>query len=137
MHSSALGVFNFKTGPNSILSFRAELQNLTTYGGTVLLEPRSSQAGIVFLSFSLIIVTQDVNYLELVVLSSTNLTPGSDPVLNANSSKFAFGDSATEPVYSYFFQWVTGQDSHYSSTYYRAAISFSTPSSSSSGEIRV
>ena len=37
VHTSALGIFNFKTGPNSILSFKAELQNMTVSGGTVLL----------------------------------------------------------------------------------------------------
>ena len=82
------------------------------------------------------IVTQDVSYLELVVLSSTNLVSGSSLTLNANSSKFAFGDSATEPVSSYFFQWVTFQGSLYSNTNYRANINFYT-SSSSSGEIKV
>ena len=136
MHSSALGVFNFETGPNSILSFRAELQDLTASGGAVLLEPRSSQSGIVFLAFSLVIVTQDVSYLEQIVLSSTSLVSGSSLTLYASSSKFAFGNSATEPVSSYFFQWVTWQNSPYSHTQYGASINFNTYSSSSSGEIR-
>ena len=136
VHASALGIFNFKTGPNSILSFRAELQNMTISRGAVLLEPKGTQAGIVFLAFSLVIVTQDTNYLELVVLSLTNLTPGSDPILNANSSKFSFGGNASSPISSYFFQWVTGQDYSYSSTSYRARIYFYT-SNSSSGEIQV
>ena len=92
VHASALGIFNFKTGPNSILSFRAELQNMTISGGTVLLEPEGTQAGIVFLAFSLIIVTQNTNYLELIVLGRTNLTSGSDPVLYANSSNGQWND---------------------------------------------
>ena len=82
-------------------------------------------------------MTQDTNYLELVVLSRTNLTPGSDPVLYANSSKFAFGSSASSPISSYFFQWVTGQDYSFSYTSYRAIIYLYTYSNSSSGEIRV
>ena len=82
-------------------------------------------------------MTQDTNYLELVVLSRTNLTLGSDPILYANSSKFAFGSSSSPPISSYFFQWVTGQDCSSSYTSYRARIYFNTYSNSLSGEIRV
>ena len=134
---SALGVYNFHTGSYSMLSFQAELTSMTTTGGAVLLEPKGTKAGIIFLAFSVVIVTQDTNYLELIVLSRTKLNPGNGPLMYVNSSKFSFGNTSSPPIISYFFQWVTGQDYPLTYTYYSARIDLTTSSNSSNGELKV
>ena len=134
---SALGVYNFYTGQYSMLSFQAELTSMTTTGGAVLLEPKGTKASIIFLAFSVVIVTQDTNYLELIVLSRTKLNPGNSPLIYVNSSKFSFGNTSSPPIISYFFQWVTGQDYPLTSAYYSARIDLTTSSNSSNGELKV
>ena len=134
---SALGAYNFETGPNYMLSFQAELTSMTTTGGAVLLEPKGAKAGIIFLAFSVIVVTQDTNYLELIVLSRTKLNPGNSQLMYVNSSKFSFGNTSSPPINSYFFQWVTGQDYPLSRAYYSARIALTTSSNSSNGELKV
>ena len=104
VHSSALGLYNFKTGPNSYLGFTAELKNMTNNGGFILFKPIGAQANIVFLAFSVIVVTQDTNFIEVLAFS---LNPG--VATYANSSKFSF-TTTTYPIYYYFIQWVTSHD---------------------------
>ena len=65
VYSSGLCLYNFKTGPLSFLNNEAELIGVNTTGGTVNLSPKTPNAGIVYIAFSVVIVTQDVSYLEL------------------------------------------------------------------------
>jgi hypothetical protein len=108
VHAAALALQNFKTGLHSTLSFRAELVNLTTANGVVFLEPVGSDAAIVYLSFSVVVVAQDSSHLELLALSRADLAPGDTPTLKASSAKFDFDLHGGSPHYVHFFQWITG-----------------------------
>ena len=58
---SALGLMGFMTGPHKILSYEAELVNVTTTDGEMTLNPIGTESGIVYLSFSVLIITEDSN----------------------------------------------------------------------------
>jgi hypothetical protein len=111
VQSSALALQNFKTGPNSILSFKAELADITTENGVILLEPIGQEAGIISLAFSVIIITDTVTNLELISFSETDITPGTNISIQANSSNFNFDDLGGSPHAIDFLQWVTGDGS--------------------------
>jgi hypothetical protein len=108
VHAASLALHNFKIGPHSILSYRAELVNMTRADGIVFLEPIGSDAGIIYLAFSVVILTQDSSYLELLFVSRTNLTPGAEPIIRISSPKFDFDLNGGSPHYMHFFQWITG-----------------------------
>jgi hypothetical protein len=65
IQSAALALFNFKTGPHRTLSFIAEFAYIDSAGGVVNMKPMGSDAGIVVLDFSVVVVTQDNNYIQL------------------------------------------------------------------------
>ena len=73
VHSTALGLYNFKTGGGKILDFNAELLSVTTSSATVNLKPVGSNAGIVYLSYSVVVVTQNNSYIDLVTTVTNNL----------------------------------------------------------------
>jgi hypothetical protein len=128
-------------GPHATLSYIAELINVTTANGIVNLKPIGSDAGIVFLAFSVVIVTQDSSNVELLTITSTNHTPGVTTDLYANSSKFNFDDYGGSPHMVYFMQWVTGQDGPSNETwinYYSYCYGYSyAPSNNFSYEIAI
>ena len=105
MLSSALGLYNFKAGS-------------TTSGGSILVDPIDSTSGIICLTFSIVLVTENNNFVELITLSKTNINPGAEPILYANSSKFDFSSSDEDdgPLTFFFYQWVTGKGG-YSNSY--------------------
>ena len=106
---------NFKTGPEQILSFRAQLKNTTTTSTLINLSPVGTNAGIIYLSFSIVIVTSNSSAdLEIVTLQGTNLTAGLYVNLYTNSSNYNFTDEI--PTYFSFYQWVTGEAANTSST---------------------
>lgn len=72
------------------------------------MRPVGSDAGIVFLDFSVIVITASNNLVELLSLSRLNLSPGAEPVLRANSSKFDFTQGF--PLRGFGYQWVTGEN---------------------------
>ena len=51
--STALAFYNFKAGPNQIVSFMAELINTTTTGTIVKVSPVGDNAGMIYLAFSI------------------------------------------------------------------------------------
>jgi hypothetical protein len=108
VQAASLSLHNFKAGPNNLLSFQAELLSMTTANGIINLLPKGAEASIVYLSFSVIVVTQNSASAELLTFSNLNLSAGSDPVLYANSSKFDFNSNISSPYLTYGYQWVTG-----------------------------
>jgi hypothetical protein len=82
---------------------------VTTENAIVNVKPVGSDAGIIYLAFSVVIVTQDSNNVELLVLETTS-TPGTYISLYGNSSKFNFDFYGGSPHMVYFMQWVTGAD---------------------------
>jgi hypothetical protein len=119
--ATALGLYNFKVAPHYVLSYRAELLSLSITGATLNLEPVGGEAGIIFLAFTLVVITEDSSYLELVTFTKTGLTEGAypAPVLTANSSKFDFNNVTDTPIMTTFYQWVTGSTAaNYSSINY-------------------
>ena len=88
--ASALGIYNFRTEPLKTLSYKVKIINATTSGAVLSFNPVSTGAGIMSISFSVIVIVQNSTYLELVTLTLINNNPGSEPLLNANSSNFDF-----------------------------------------------
>ena len=64
--------------------------NTTTSGGVIYFNPVSSLSGIMFLSFSVVVIPQSTADMELITLSAQNLTVGDTHGLAANSSNFNF-----------------------------------------------
>ena len=125
------------TGPHSILSFQSELVGTSSTGAVLVLEPKDSEAGIIFLAFSVVVVTEENPYVELMLFNSTTLTPGSSPLFLANSTKFNLTGSTESPASVVFYQWVTGRGGYSSSSInYWTDISFSTTYSRPS-EVRI
>ena len=79
------------------------------------MQPVGSDAGIVFLEFSVIVLTEGSSHLELLIEKRTNVSTGSNPEINVNSSKFD-KNSLRESNMAYFFQWVTGKSGRRSSS---------------------
>ena len=76
VYNSALSLYNFETGNQSILSFIVELVNLTTDGGEILMQPVGSDVSIKTLKFSVLLRTEDNDHLELIIFSMENTNPG-------------------------------------------------------------
>ena len=71
------------------------------------------------ISFSVIVIPQNTTAMELITLESGPISTTTRPILTANSTHFNFG-GPSEPISTYFFQWVTGsnQSSSYSINYW-------------------
>lgn len=99
-----------------------ELVNTTASGGVVYFNPVSSLSGVMFISFSLVVIPQSTVDMELIVLSAQNLSVGGNHRLMANSSNFNFSGSQNDPIMTFFYQWVTGNvgifDSYYNDINY-------------------
>ena len=94
-----------------------------------MLEPKDSEAGIVYLAFSVIVVTEDNPYVELMSFGRTSLVPGDEPTFSASSTKFNFTDSIQSPAAVVFYQWVTGRGGYGSNSInYWTYLKFSTNS---------
>jgi hypothetical protein len=108
--ATALGLYNYKVASRYILSYKAELLSPSTTGATLNVDPVSTDAGIVFLAFTVVVITQDQSYLELVTFEKTGIDQGvyPPPTLLANSSKFDFTSEIDTPATVTFYQWVTG-----------------------------
>ena len=113
MHSTALGFYNFKSGVDQIISFRVELINATTTGSVLNLQPVGVNAGLIYMAFSIMVITSSSSTsMEIVTVSDYNMTVGSSPYLYANSTLFDFNSSTPsydDPFVDCSFQWVTGE----------------------------
>ena len=61
------------------------------------------------ISFSVIVIPQNTTAMELITLESGPISSSSYPILTANFTHFNFG-GPDEPISTYFFQWVTGNN---------------------------
>ena len=83
--------------------------NTTTTGTIVKVWPAGENAGMIYLAFSILVITSNsTSDLEVITLSRSNITVGSDPSVYANSSKFNFSSWNTLPRRMASYQWVTG-----------------------------
>ena len=57
-------------------------------GGKLVVWVVGGNAGIVQLKFSIVVITEDMNHLELITFEKNYLSPGATPSYNINSSKF-------------------------------------------------
>jgi hypothetical protein len=106
VQATAANLATFRLGPHNFLSFRLEILNATAAGGALRLAPKGQDAGIVIMTFSIIVITQDSFDLELVTFSDTPAVSVSNFSYFANSSKFQPGSAAPHSIHA--FQWVTG-----------------------------
>ena len=57
VHSSALGMSTFKTGAGKVLNMQAEMTSVTTSESTINIKPLSNNSGIVYVSYSVVVIT--------------------------------------------------------------------------------
>jgi hypothetical protein len=81
---------------------------VSTVDGVVNVQPIGSEAILVYLAFTVIVITGDSSYVEIVVFTAEGITPGTNPIYYANSSKFGYESNITEPFRIHGFEWVTG-----------------------------
>ena len=64
----ALSFYSFMVGPNQILSFRSSLVNTTTSSTLINVRPVGFDAGIIYLSFSIMIITSNTTnqFMEII-----------------------------------------------------------------------
>ena len=105
-------VRNFKSGPDKMMSFYAYTTSRTQTGAILMFYPRSNFPGIVYMSFSIVIVTENNNYVELLPIRAPALKQQSffsrSVYIEANSTKFTFGRT-NNPYVNHFIQWIQPQ----------------------------
>ena len=62
MHRAGLGLYNFMTGPNSLPSYRTTLY-FGSVSGVVNIDLVGQNTSVVYLAFSVVIVTENVPHL--------------------------------------------------------------------------
>ena len=112
VHQTAISVYNFETGAHKTLSYVAQLVNVTTTNGAIAINPSSVDGGLVFMTFSIIITTHDVPYIQVVTFTqSIQATRGTHYLyLYANSTKFNFTGTNNIPYAFKFLSWIAGVD---------------------------
>ena len=121
-----------------MLSYKVELSSTSSSGGTLSLSPYGSSSGIIYMAFSVIIITQNTNNIQKIVLTKTGLSTGSDPTYYLNSSKFNFNTNSDQrPTITHFYQWVTAGYSYSSYFTYWTRAQIDVLDSSSSSELSV
>ena len=104
------------------------------------MNPYGVDAGVVFLAFSVIVLTGNSSTIEMVVLTMPSSSTRKYLTLTANSSLFDFG-TGNNPFIVDFYQWLTGVD--YNLTYsfhnYWSSINWNTysPTSNAGYELMV
>jgi hypothetical protein len=96
---------------------------VSSSGAILNLAPRGLDAGIIFISFSVIVIDQNSSHLELVTFVSNGSFLPVNISLQANSSKFDFSSVNTAPYSSYAFQWISGASSSASEPNYWSYLS--------------
>lgn len=115
--SASLTLYNFKTAPNSILSFRTSFSSVNTTSAVVNLNPVGSQSLLTYISFSVIVITQDTNSIEILTVEASNITVTSSNnyAINVLSNKFNL--SGSNYNLNHFFEWITGEMQSDSASY--------------------
>ena len=86
---AALGLYEFKYPNNKIISYTAEVAEINTTSAIINMSPVGDDAAIIYLSFSVLIITNNNNYSELITLSKTGLTQS-----NSSSTEYLYGNSS-------------------------------------------
>ena len=91
----------------NILSFKAELVSVLTTSAIINLTPLGPSSAIIYMAFSVIVITQNNSFLELLTVVKSNLIDYSEftNYFEVSSSKFTF-DSSSFQVDA-FIQWIT------------------------------
>ena len=129
-------MYNFEMGKNRILSYTTTFSAISTSGATVSLEPVGSISHIVYITFSIVVVTLNTNDFELGSVSLTGQSASSQNLyMNYTVTKFTL--SSGLPHIQFFYEWITGSMG-YSSTYtsYRSQLWETVYASANKIEIR-
>ena len=104
--SSGLSLYNFQTSHYSILSYRTQLLSMSNSSGIVNVDMVGTTAKILYLAFSVVILTENNNYLEMLTLESNPISElsSNQMVLSASYTKF----NNSQPIVHRFYEWVTG-----------------------------
>ena len=81
------------------------------------MNPSGVDAGVVYLAFSVLVLTGNNSNIEMLVLTAPTLSSRQSVVLTANSSLFDFGTN-NKPFIVGFYQWLTGVDYNVTGDYY-------------------
>jgi len=101
--NQGLGMTNFKTSASKILSFKTSFTFIDTRSMNLTLNISNIDAGIVYLIFSVIVITRGNPHVELIVLEGTmNSTISTITQLNGTSSRCTFTSTAGDPCYVFF-----------------------------------
>ena len=108
-------MYNFKTGMNSVLSYKTQFTSVSTSSATLNLDLVGSNSQIVYIAFSIIVITQNNSDIEL---GSMQLSGQSASTVNYfltyASNKFNF--SREIPHIQMFHEWITANRSYLSIT---------------------
>lgn len=74
--NSGLGLYNFQTGTKALLSYKTQL-SATISSGNISVELVGTQSRMVYLAFSIVVITESNNYIELLSTQGQNLSPSS------------------------------------------------------------
>ena len=107
-YSSALGVNNFVFPSYSPLSYSASLYANTT-SMRVIMHPQGSFYAINYIAFSVVVITETTDNIELIERSFSYVTTNSAYSYLLNSSKFQIGLS-DEPIQQLFIQYIFTPD---------------------------
>ena len=101
--SIGLGLYNFEAGVHKFMSFEGVVVVSNASSMIVNINPVATDSGINYLAFSVIVITENNNFVELLWDQHLNANSWS---YNVTSQKFTFGNG-TDPQVLGFFQWVT------------------------------
>ena len=100
MVSSGLSLFNFETGIYATLSYKTQLLSITNSSGLVNLQLVGPSVKIIYLAFSVLIITEHNIYVELVSIEVSSITDASEwIVFSTTYSKF----NNSQPIVQRFF----------------------------------
>lgn len=102
-----LGLINFVASPQKIISYQTLISSISTTTSEINFNPVGYEAGFKYLYFSILIITEENNFVELVSLQGTTTSSSKGYSLTGSSTKFTFGGT-DDPTTTQFFDWVTG-----------------------------
>ena len=106
IYKSSMSLHKFQIGLKSILSFNIEMVNMTYSKTDLLLSLVGENSGIIYLRFSIVVITQEVNYLNMAILTNSGVSTGTTLTLQAKiNTDLGDPNISTTPVY--FYQWIT------------------------------
>ena len=123
--SYSLGSANLLTPEYKIVSYRTSFNSIDTSGANITMEIVNVDAAMIYMLFSVIVITENNNYVELISLSSYMPSTSSNThTMQGTSTKFSFGNAATEPYSIRFHEWVISAPGFYNVPNYWSQVFF-------------